>query len=506
MSRFTRLRRHLIISVTALAATVVGLAPSAPASAAAPPGYAVHGIDVSVYQGTINWASVAGAGTDFAYARASLGSGYTDPTFTANHNGAKSNGLYFGAYHFARPDQSSGRQQADYFLDRARVVNDGRTLPPMLDLEWGPASVPTCFGLSQSEMVTWIDEFLDRVKTRTGRTAMIYTNRNWWNPCVGSTSFGGHPLAHPCYCASPGTLANGWSRFTVWQYTSTGSVPGVSGNVDQDVFNGSMADLQALATGSSPARDFDGDGHADVLARHATNQDLYLYQGNGSGGFAGSRVIGNNWSGFDTIFSPGDFDGDGNSDVLARHATNSDLYLYPGNGSGGFGASRVIGNNWSGFDTILSPGDFDGDGNSDVLARHTTNKDLYLYPGNGTGGFETSRIIGNNWSGFDTVLSPGDFDGDGNTDVLARHATNSDLYLYPGNGSGGFGTSKVIGNNWSGFDAILSAGDFDGDGNTDVLARHTTNKDLYLYPGNGTGGFGTSKVIGNNWSGFDLVF
>ncbi|MFK3980799.1 FG-GAP repeat domain-containing protein [Micromonospora sp. NPDC050397] len=255
-----------------------------------------------------------------------------------------------------------------------------------------------------------------------------------------------------------------------------------------------------------PGGDFNGDGKADVIARHATNSDLYLYQGNGSGGFAGSRVIGNNWSGFDILSTSADFNGDGDADILARHATNSDLYLYPGNGTGGFETSKVIGNNWSGFDVIFSAGDFDGDGNADVLARHATNSDLYLYSGNGTGGFAGSRVVGNNWSGFDVIFSAGDFNGDGKADVIARHATNSDLYLYPGNGSGGFGASKVIGDNWSGFDAIFSAGDFDGDGNSDVLARHATNSDLYLYPGNGSGGFGTSKVIGNNWSGFDLIF
>ncbi|MFK3980798.1 FG-GAP-like repeat-containing protein [Micromonospora sp. NPDC050397] len=258
--------------------------------------------------------------------------------------------------------------------------------------------------------------------------------------------------------------------------------------------------------GSTLPVDFSGDGKADVLARHATNSDLYLYRGNGSGGFAGSAVVGNNWSGFDAIFSAGDFNGDGDGDVLARHATNKDLYLYPGNGAGGFDASRVIGNNWSGFDLIFSPGDFDGDGNVDVIGRHATNKDLYLYPGNGSGGFEASRVIGNNWSGFDTIFSAGDFNGDGKADVLARHTASQDLYLYPGNGSGGFGASKVIGNNWSGFDRILSPGDFNGDGDADVLARHATNSDLYLYPGNGAGGFEASRVVGNNWSGFDFIF
>src|SRR5689334_15348535 len=129
----------------AVAVATVQVATARPAQAA-PAGYSVHGIDVSVYQDSISWSSVAAAGIDFAYARASLGNAYTDPTFDANHDGARANGLYFGAYHFARPDLSGGRAQADYFLDRARYVADGRNLPPMLDIEWSNQA-PTCFGL-----------------------------------------------------------------------------------------------------------------------------------------------------------------------------------------------------------------------------------------------------------------------------------------------------------------------------------------------------------------------
>ncbi|MFC6081497.1 FG-GAP repeat domain-containing protein [Sphaerisporangium aureirubrum] len=262
--------------------------------------------------------------------------------------------------------------------------------------------------------------------------------------------------------------------------------------------------------------DFSGDGNADVLARNATTKDLHLYRGNGSGGFASGtgENISNNWSAFDTIFSPGDFNGDGKTDILARNATTKDLHLYRGNGSGGFasGTGENISNNWSAFDTIFSPGDFNGDGNADILARNATTKDLHLYRGNGSGGFAsgTGENISNNWSAFDTIFSPGDFNGDGNADILARNATTKDLHLYRGNGSGGFasGTGENISNNWSAFDTIFSPGDFNGDGKTDILARNATTKDLHLYRGNGTGGFasGTGENISNNWSAFDVIF
>ncbi|GAA1266868.1 hypothetical protein GCM10009677_19000 [Sphaerisporangium rubeum] len=217
------------------------------------------------------------------------------------------------------------------------------------------------------------------------------------------------------------------------------------------------------SVGGGADRDFNGDGKADILVRNATTKDLHLYRGNGSGGFQSGtgENIGNNWSAFDLIFSAGDFNGDGKADVVARNATTKDLHLYRGNGSGGFqsGTGENIGNNWSAFDVLFSPGDFNGDGKADILARNATTKDLHLYRGNGSGGFQsgTGENISNNWSAFDKVFSVGDFNGDGKADVLARNASTTDLHLYRGNGSGGFqsGTGENIGNNWSAFDIIF---------------------------------------------------
>ena len=162
---------------------------------------------------------------------------------------------------------------------------------------------------------------------------------------------------------------------------------------------------------------------------------------------------------------------------------------------------------WTG--RLTGEHDFTGDGRADVIGRSAATGDLHLYRGNGTGGFLTgSTVIGNNWAGFDVVFSPGDFSGDGNMDVIGRHATTKDLYLYRGNGSGGFLTgSTVIGNNWGGFDMVLSVGDFSGDGRSDLIARNAITKDLHLYRGNGSSGFLTGNtVIGNNWGGFNLIF
>ncbi len=251
------------------------VAATVPATASADPGdYDVTGIDVSHHQGDIDWPAVAGSGVDFAYAKATEGVDFVDSRYAENRAGARAAGIYFGAYAFGRPDQGNPRGQADRLVDTGQHASDGRTLPPMLDIEWRDGS-PTCFGLSTTAMVSWIGQFLDQVRVRTGRKAMIYTNPTWWNPCTGSsTAFGSYPLFHSRYASEPGALPAGWRTWTAWQYTASGSVPGVSGNVDRDVFNGTMADLAALCGARDPEssgtvwdRGRDGAGAWDASAR-----------------------------------------------------------------------------------------------------------------------------------------------------------------------------------------------------------------------------------------------
>jgi GH25 family lysozyme M1 (1,4-beta-N-acetylmuramidase) len=224
------------------------------ASRDAPGGYSIRGVDVSNHQKTVSWASMYRGGAKFAYAKASEGNYFTDAYWAGNYTNARRNHVYIGAYHYARPDQSSGKQQADYFLDRANYRSDGWTLPPMLDIEWpwsGSGSAYPCYGLTPSQLVTWIGQFVAQVKARTGQRTMIYTNTYWWNPCTANnTSFGDQPLFIANYSATSNpTLPAGWTRWTLWQYASSGSLPG-----DQDVFNGSMNTLASLARGGKGAQ------------------------------------------------------------------------------------------------------------------------------------------------------------------------------------------------------------------------------------------------------------
>lgn len=203
------------------------------------------GIDVSHYQGSINWSSVKAAGIQFAWIKATEGTTYKDPNFNAYYLNAYNAKVIRGAYHFGRPDLSSGAAQATYFASNGGAWSrDNLTLPGMLDLEGG------CYSKSASAMQSWILDFYNTYKAKTGRDVVIYTSASWWNSCTGGWSgmSARSPLwvAHWTSAADP-TIPNGFPYATIWQYTDSGSVSGVPGAVDRDRFNGTSARLLALA-------------------------------------------------------------------------------------------------------------------------------------------------------------------------------------------------------------------------------------------------------------------
>ena len=203
------------------------------------------GIDVSSFQGTINWASVAPS-IDFVYAKATEGTYYTNPDFSNQYVGPYNQGLIRGAYHFGIPNNSTGATQADFFTSHGGGWSaDGKTLPGVLDIEYNPYG-SECYGLTQSQMTSWIWDFVNEYAFDTGVYPVIYSTFDWWNTCTGNASGfqSFDPFWIACYCSSAGTLPAGYSFYTFWQYADSGSLPG-----DQDVFNGAYSRLQALALG-----------------------------------------------------------------------------------------------------------------------------------------------------------------------------------------------------------------------------------------------------------------
>jgi len=201
------------------------------------------GLDVSGYQGNVNWSSVRANGARFAYIKATESTTYKNPYFSQQYLGSYNNGIIRGAYHFATPNTSSGATQANYFVSHGGGwSNDGKTLPPALDLEYNPYG-SACYGKTHAQMVAWIHDFANTVKARTGRDMVFYTSTSWWTLCTGnSAAFSANPLWIPRYGSSVGTLPASWQFRTIWQYADHGTFPG-----DQNRFNGDFSRVQAFA-------------------------------------------------------------------------------------------------------------------------------------------------------------------------------------------------------------------------------------------------------------------
>lgn len=198
-----------------------------------------EGIDVSHWQGTIDWAKVRAAGKRFVFIKSSEDTDFVDSKYATNRAGAKAAGLLVGAYHFAQPGSASGDavREADHFVNTARPARG--ELLPVLDLE-------VTNGLSPSALQTWTRTFLTRVYERTGVRAGIYVSPAFWKSSMGDTTWfaaNGYKVlwtAHWTTASSPSSPANNWGGhgWTFWQYSSTGTVPGISGRVDLNRYRG----------------------------------------------------------------------------------------------------------------------------------------------------------------------------------------------------------------------------------------------------------------------------
>ncbi len=207
-------------------------------------GATVKGIDVSTYQGTIDWAAVKGAGIEYAFIRVSDGLNSPDAKFASNWSKAHTAGVLRGAYQFFRPSQDP-IAQADLLIHAMGTLASD-DLSPVIDVE-------AADGLSATKVAAAVHTWIAHVQAATGRTPIVYTGFYFWRDSVGAADDTTSPLWHAQYTsASCPNIAPPWNQWAFWQYSSTGSVAGISGNVDMDRFNGTRADLLALAGPAIP--------------------------------------------------------------------------------------------------------------------------------------------------------------------------------------------------------------------------------------------------------------
>ena len=197
----------------------------------------LSGIDVSKWQGSVNWPEVKQAGIAFAFARATYGITEVDSSFKDNWQGMKDAGITRGAYHFFLAADDPARQ-ADFFINTVGSL-DPDDLPPVIDVE-------SDSGVS-STLVADVQTWLNTVAQGLGRTPIIYTAPSYWNANMNS-DFGKYPLWVAEYGVSDPRTVNGWTDWTFWQYSSTGKVAGVGNTVDLDYYNGDT--LTALINAS----------------------------------------------------------------------------------------------------------------------------------------------------------------------------------------------------------------------------------------------------------------
>ena len=211
-----------------------------PWNARAPWTYAVHGTDVSKYQRDVDWKAAREAGVSFVFIKATEGGDRLDDYFHKHWRGARAAGVPRSAYHFyyfCRP----AREQAEWFI--RNVPREAGVLPHVLDMEWNHTS-PTCKLRPPAETVQReMRVFADAIERHYGKRPIIYTSIDFYED-NGLRNFKGYDYWLRSVSAHPDERY-GNERFLFWQYTGTGEVPGIEGDADINVFNGTETQWRA---------------------------------------------------------------------------------------------------------------------------------------------------------------------------------------------------------------------------------------------------------------------
>ncbi|GHA23009.1 hypothetical protein GCM10007989_18110 [Devosia pacifica] len=208
----------------------------------------IQGIDVARYQGNIDFNRVRASGKHFVFMKATEGKDYIDPAFYTNWQKARAAGIARGAYHFMTWC-SLASEQAAWFT--RMVPADRDTLPPVLDLEWNNHS--SCVNKhDKADVIEKIQVMLAAMEAHTGKMPIIYTDMNFYNDILADQRFP-HALWLRSTAAEPHERYHGGHDWTFWQFTQTGVVDGIRGEVDRNVFYGDQnAWVNFLLTGCDP--------------------------------------------------------------------------------------------------------------------------------------------------------------------------------------------------------------------------------------------------------------
>jgi len=211
----------------------------------------IHGVDISKWQGQVDWASLRQAGTKFAFIKATEGGDHVDSRFLENWHGAKKAGVPRGAYHFVywcRP----AHEQAAWF--KKNVPADPDALPPVLDVEWNGQSVNCPKKVPREQALAMIEVMLREMEAHTGKRPIIYTDITFHKEILEG-EFTDYPFWIRSTAAEPHERYNN-RRWTFWQFTTTGRVPGVNGDVDRNTFYGTESQWRMFVQSACDPRDY----------------------------------------------------------------------------------------------------------------------------------------------------------------------------------------------------------------------------------------------------------
>ena len=234
--------------------------------------------------------------------------------------------------------------------------------------------------------------------------------------------------------------------------------------------------------------DFNGDGLEDILWQNTSSGGVYLWTMSGfsiiGAGFLGATTQLSSWK---VVTGGGDFNGDGRSDVLWQNTASGGVYLWTMNGFNVIGAGFVGATTQDLTWKVITSGDFNGDGRSDILWQNTSSGGVYLWTMNGF------SIIGAGFVGATTqssawkVIMSGDINGDGNSDIIWQNTATGGVYAWEMGGNGfsiigaGFLGATTQDATWK----VVAMGDINGDGNSDVIWQNTSSGGVYAWTMNG---------------------
>lgn len=235
-----------------------------------------------------------------------------------------------------------------------------------------------------------------------------------------------------------------------------------------------------------------------------SNGTLWSYTPNATGGFAARDQVGTGWGGATAIFknNPGAPDANAGTGVATYLRVNGTLYMYFGSD-----VRQTIGTGWNTYNKLLPVGNVGGAANPDLLARDGSGV-LWLYMGYSNGHFAGRKKVGSGWQTYTQIAGRYDLSGDGRADIVARDRSGV-LWLYKGTGSysSPFTARTRIGSGWNTYNTILSTGDVNQDGRSDLLARDGYGT-LYFYAGTGSASapFKSRQKVGSGWNTYNLLY